>query len=183
MQAVLHSYSRMRIGSARLPLAKGIGWGLLGGLVATLVMDLILMGILLAAGLPALTCFSIVGDTVASAFSPGVVGTGGSIPLGIAAHYLIGPWMGAMFCTAASKRIIVSSGDSLPLKKVVVLAILYAEILSQPMLAMASILLRMTASELLQWFGGSSIMHMVWGCVLGVIVSRALRLPVAARPN
>ena len=69
MKVILQDHSRTKITIPHIPLAKGIGWGLIGGLAATLVMDLILMGILTAAGLPPLTCFSIVGDTVASLFS------------------------------------------------------------------------------------------------------------------
>ena len=58
--------------TGRMPsnsLVRGLGWGLIGGLAGTLVMDLILMGVLSAFGLPALTCFSIVGNTVARFFS------------------------------------------------------------------------------------------------------------------
>ena len=43
-----------------LRLSKGIGWGLLGGLVATRVMDLILMGVLWVVGYDPLSCFAIV---------------------------------------------------------------------------------------------------------------------------
>jgi len=186
MQAILQDHSRIKIEIRHISLARGLGWGLLGGLTATLVMDIILIGILVAAGLPALTCFSIVGDTAANLFSLGVVGTAGSIPMGIAAHYLIGPLMGSMFGAAAAKYIAVAKVKALrmdSLKKVIILAVLYAEILSQPMLAMASILLRMTASEVMQWFGGSLVMHMIWGGVLGAVWSRGLRLPIAAIPK
>ncbi len=69
------------------------------------------------------------------------------------------------------------------LKKGIVLAVLYTEILSQPMLALAPILLRMTAPETLQWFGGSFGMHLIWGCVLGVVWSLGRRLSVAAHLN
>ena len=48
----------------RALLARGIAWGFLGGLAGTMVMDILLMGALLALGQPALMCFSIVGDTV-----------------------------------------------------------------------------------------------------------------------
>jgi hypothetical protein len=71
------------------PLARGMVVGSLGGLVGTLVMDLILMGALLAAGLPALTCFSIVGDTVARFFSILGIEMVGGVPTGAAAHYLV----------------------------------------------------------------------------------------------
>lgn len=175
MQEVFHNHSLMRNDFPHIPLSKEIGWGLLGGLIATLIMDLTLMGILVVAGLPALACYSIVGDTVASLFSIRVVETSGGILLGAAAHYLIGPLMGAMFGAAAAKV------DALRIesrKKVIFWTILYAEILSQPLLAMAPILLKMTNSEMLQWFGGSFVMHMIWGTVLGVVWSLGQRLQV-----
>jgi hypothetical protein len=182
MQAALHDHSRRRIALSPIPFFKGTGWGLLGGLIATLVMDLVLMGILVAAGLEALSCFSIVGDTVARLLSLNGLAIAGSIPLGIAAHYLIGPLMGAVFGAAAAKIITVAKANALRVgsrKKAIVWAVLYAEILSQPMLAMPPILLRMTGFEMLQWFGGSMVMHLVWGCVLGIVWSRGMQLQVS----
>jgi hypothetical protein len=49
--------------------SRGLGWGLIGGLAGTMIMDVILMGALSAVGLPTLTCFLIVGNTVARFFS------------------------------------------------------------------------------------------------------------------
>jgi hypothetical protein len=186
MQAASHDHPLVRTGFSHIPFAKGIGWGLMGGLIATLVMDLILMGSLVAAGLPAFTCFSIIGDTVARVLSPHGIAPMGSFLMGVATHYLVGPLMGAMFGAAAVKIIAAAKSTAVAkvdglrvdsVRKMVVLAVLYAEILSQPLLAMSSILLRMTASETLQWFGGSMVMHIIWGCVLGIVWSLGLRLP------
>ena len=159
------------------PLARGMVVGSLGGLVGTLVMDLILMGALSAAGLPALTCFSIVGDTVARFFSILGIEMAGGVPLGAAAHYLIGPLVGAIF-GAAVAQVAALRVDTL--KKGIVLAILYVEILSQPILATTPILLKMTAHETLQWFSVSFVMHFMLAVVLGVIASYGLRFATAA---
>lgn len=51
----------------------------------------------------------------------------------------------------------------------------YMELMSQPILATAPIILKMTASETLQWFGVSFAMHLIWGVVLGAVVSYGLR--------
>jgi NhaP-type Na+/H+ or K+/H+ antiporter len=67
------------------------------------------------------------------------------------------------------------------LKKGLVLAILYVEILSQPILATTPILLKMTAHETLQWFGVSFVMHLIWGAVLGAVVSYGLGLVTAVK--
>jgi len=172
MDKTLHS--NLLIGSQRhpIPLARGMGWGLLGGLAGTLIMDLALVGGLSAAGLPALTCFSIIGNTVARFFSIlGMEMTGGPA-LGAAVYHLIGPAMGVIFGA------IVAQADTLrvdTLRKSVLLAVLYVEILSQPILATTPTLFKMTVSEILQWYGGSFVMHAILGAVLGVIVSYGLR--------
>jgi hypothetical protein len=161
----------------RVTLAKGMGWGLLGGLVGTMVMDLVLMGALSAVGLPALTCFSIVGNTAARFFSILGIEMAGGVPLGAAAHSLIGPAVGAIF-GAAVAQLNALRVDTL--KKGIIVAVLYVEILSQPILATTPLLLSMTATETLQWFGVSFVMHLIYGVVLGVVVSYGLGLANAA---
>ncbi len=154
-------------------LVKGMGWGAMGGLVGTMVMDLVLMGVLSAIGLPALTCFSIVGNTAARFLSILGIEIAGGIPLGVAAHYLIGPVVGAIF-GAAVVQVKALRVDSL--KKGIILAVLYVEILSQPLLAMTPILLPMTTADTWQWFGVSFVMHMIYGAILGAVVSYGLGL-------
>jgi hypothetical protein len=163
-------------GTARNPSAsflKSLGWGTIGGIAGTLAMDLTLMAVLAAFGSPALTCFSIVGDTAAHFFSMQNVGMTGTILLGVATHYTVGPLIGAIFGLLVTrvKALRVNS-----LKKSILLGILYVEILSQPLLATTPILLKMTAPATLQWYGGSFIMHMIAGAVLGAVVGRGLRL-------
>ena len=160
-----------------ITLASGIGWGLIGGLVGTWVMDLILMGALSAAGLPIFTCFSIVGNTVARLFSMLGMELAGSIPLGVAVHNLIGPIIGAIFGAAVTR---IDALRLKTLKKAIVLAVLYVEIVSQPILATAPILLKMTGPETWQWFSISFGMHAIWGGVLGVVVNHGLRSSSAA---
>jgi hypothetical protein len=150
---------------------KGLGWGTIGGIAGTLAMDLTLMAVLAAFGSPALTCFSIVGDTAAHFFSMHNVGMTGTILLGVATHYAVGPVIGAIF------GLLVTRVKALRLHTRIMsllLGILYVEILSQPLLATTPILLKMTAAATLQWYGGSFIMHMIAGAVLGAVVGRGL---------
>ena len=62
------------------------------------------------------------------------------------------------------------------LKKSILLAFIYVEILSQPLLATTPILLKMTAPATLQWYGGSFVMHLMAGVILGTVVGCGLRL-------
>jgi len=155
-----------------IPLARGMGWGLLGGLAGTLVMDILLMGALSAVGLPALTCFSIVGDTVSSFFSKLGLQVTGGIPTGVVTHYLVGPLFGVIFGAAVTMFPALRDGS---LKKIMIAAILYVEILSQPILVTTPILLKMETPATLQWYGGSFVMHLIMSIVLGVIVGYGLR--------
>jgi hypothetical protein len=118
-------------------LARGIGWGLLGGLAGTLVMDILLMSGLSAMSLPAFTCFTIVGDTVAKFFSLFDFEVAGDIPTGAATHYVIGPLVGAIYGAGVAK---IKAFRAKTVKRCLLQAIVYVEILSQPILAMTPIL-------------------------------------------
>lgn len=164
MQAIIQDYSQAKSNDPLFSFGKRAGWGMIGGLVATTIMDLVLICAFLVAGMPWFSCFSIVGDTVARLFS--YQGMANSVPLGVAVHYLIGPVLGGIFWVAARSVPALWVGSY---KKAIIFSVLYAEIVSQPLLALTPIFLRMTAPETLLWFGGSFGMHMIWGCVLGVI--------------
>ena len=160
--------------------SRGLGWGLIGGLAGTMVMDLVLMGTLSALGSPALTCFSIVGNTVARFFSMQAVEAGRAIQLGVTAHYLIGPLFGAIFGAVVAR---VEALRVNTLKKSILLAIIYIEILSQPILATTPILLKMSAPATLQWYGGSFVMHLMLAVVLGAVTGYGLRQEPASDQN
>jgi hypothetical protein len=177
METTLQDHSQMTGRITSISLSRGLRWGLIGGLAGTAIMDLILMGALSAVGLPALTCFSIVGNTVARFFSIPSIEMARAIQMGIATHYLVGPVIGAIFGTAVAR---VETLRVNTLKKSILLAILYVEIMSQPLLATTPILLKMTAPETLQWFGMSFVMHFMFAVVLGVVVGYGLRQATAA---
>jgi hypothetical protein len=135
-------------------------------------MDIVLMGALSAVQYPTFLCFSIVGDTVSRFFSVLGMQITGGISTGVAAHYMIGPLVGLIFGAAVAKFPTLREGS---LKKRTIAAVLFVEILSQPLLATTPILLKMTPSVIVLWFGGSLVMHLVFGIVLGVIVGNGLR--------
>ena len=176
MERTLQGKGEMPGRIAPISFSRGLGWGLFGGLVGTIIMDLVLMGGLSAVGLPALTCFSIVGNTVARFFSIQNLENARAIQLGVITHYLVGPLFGAIFGAAVARVEVLRVNT---LKKSIILAILYVEILSQPLLATPPILLKMTVPATLQWYVGSFVMHLLLAIVLGAVVGRGLRLATA----
>ena len=174
MKIALQGNSQAKGHFPHAALVSGTAWGLIAGLAGTMVMDFLLMGTLSVAGLPAFTCFSIVGDTVARFFSLLGIETAGGVLLGVATHYLIGPLVGALFGAVVAQ---INTRQAFTPKKVIILAVLYVEILAQPILASTPILLKMTVAETLLWFGGSFVMHFIFGMVLGAVLSHGLRLP------
>jgi hypothetical protein len=180
MEDMLRDHARVRIEMNHPLLKKAIGWGLLSGLAATLVMDLVLIGGFAAVGMPVFACYTVIGETLARFFSIQGGTPADSILLGLAAHYLIGPLIGASFAVlAASARVLRTASR----RKLILFAVLYAEILSQPLLALSPILLKMTAAETLQWFGGAVMMHLIWGIGFGAMLNYGLRRPAAANHN
>jgi hypothetical protein len=153
-------------------LIKGMEVGLMGGLVGTIVMDLFGAGLFLVMGGPASLSFSIIGDAAAGFFSMLGIEIAGGTLLGAVLHYLIGLAFGLIFGAAVS-YIGALQLDST--KKGVGLGILFVEVMSMPLLAAAAIILKMTPSETVQWFGISFIMHLVYGLVLGLVVTYVLR--------
>ena len=179
MDKTLQSNLLTRFQRNPIPLARGMGWGFIGGLASTMVMDILLMGALLAVRYPALLCFSIVGDTVSRFLAMFEMQVAGGVPTGVVTHYLIGPLFGILFGAAMTMFPALRDGS---LKKIMIAAILYVEILSQPILVTTPILLKMGTPATLQWYGGSFVMHLIMSIVLGVIVGYGLRLaPLATQ--
>jgi hypothetical protein len=106
----------------------------------------------------------------------------GTIPTGVIAHYVIGPLVGILFGAGAALLPALRQGS---LKKIMIAAFVYVEILSQPILATTPILLKMDASQVLQWYGGSFVMHLILSIVLGAVVGCGLQKQSASRfiPN
>lgn len=160
--------THLKVQMRNAPLRRHIVWGLAGGLVGTIAMDLFGAGLFLIMGQPMNLSFSIIGDAAAGFLAMLGQTVAGGAPLGAVLHYLIGLGLGGLL-GAAVARIAAWPADSV--LKGVGLGILYVEIMSQPLLAAAAVILRMTTTETLLWFGVSIVMHLVYGLILGVAVS------------
>jgi NhaP-type Na+/H+ or K+/H+ antiporter len=87
-------------------------------------------------------------------------------------YYLIGLILGASL-GAATHGIGVFRVTSI--KRAIGLSILYVEAMSLPMLTVAAVILKLTASETAQWFGISFVLHLVYGLVLGLVIGFGYR--------
>ncbi|NTU85073.1 MAG: hypothetical protein HGA45_37885 [Chloroflexales bacterium] len=146
--------------------------GLIGGLAGTVVMDLFGAGLFVMMGAPASLAFTIIGDAAAGfAATRGLTLTGGAA-LGALLHYLIGLGLGGLFGIVAVQVPALRSSSAL---KTMAMSILYVELVSQPLLTAAALILQMTAGEMAQWFGLSAVLHLIYGLVLGLVVFLGLR--------
>lgn len=152
--------------------SKGLVLGLAGGVVATVVIDLITVAVMPLIGLPADSGFSLIGDTAAGFVALFSIDVAGGVPLGLALHYVIGLALGGLF-GAAVTRIAALSLNSI--KKGVGLGILYAEIISLPIVLTPPIILSLPGLDAARWFGFCLVMHAIWGTVLGALMAYGLR--------
>ncbi len=155
-----------------IDLTKRIAIGLLGGLVATIVMQLFGNGMLLVLGIPVGLSFTIIGDAAAGFFSVLGISMTGGIPLGVVAYCLIGLALGPILSTIVWNAQVLRV---ISMKKEVGLSILAVEILSLPMLALAVIVLKLPPAAAAEWFGLSFVWHMVYGLVAGIVIAYGLR--------
>ncbi len=159
--------------------SKGIAVGAAGGLAGTIVMDLFGLVVLLFNGGPDTISFSLIGDAAATFFARFGLSIPGGTPLGLLLHYLIGLLLGVTF----GAGICLSNMDNIGWKKGMALGILYVEAMSIPMLTAAAIVLQMTLAHSAVYFTTSFIMHLVFGSVVGLVVSYTLEARRAAAPN
>ncbi len=138
-------------------------------MAGSIVMNLLGIPLFLALGGTATLNFRIIGDAAAGFFAKAGVTIPGGVRPGIVWYYLIGSLLGAIFGSA------VQHVDALHVRTVrrgIGLGVLYAEVMSLPMLATGAVVLQMKAAHTAQWFGVSSVLHVAYGIVLGMIVSR-----------
>ncbi len=148
-------------------LSSPLLWGMIGGLTGTLVMDLVLMSAVWLAGLEPTSCFSMVGVTVRRVLGmPGGEGLTG-VAAGVATHYTVGPALGLLFGAIMRSSSAVRGAS---LKQTLVSAVLYVELISQPMLVTVPIFLQLPLAGTLSWYAGSTVMHAICAVVLAMLV-------------
>jgi hypothetical protein len=146
-------------------------WSLIVGFVGTIAMDLVLAGGLSALRRPIDTCYLSIGSTIAYFFSLLRRKLSGEVVLGMATSHLLGPGLSVIYGLAMSQ---IGALQWKTIRKNVVYAVLYAEVLSQLILTTMPILLKISSTEIVLWFAGSFILHLIWGNVLGFVMDYGL---------
>ena len=149
-------------------LTKAIVWGLISGFVGTIVMDLIIAGLFLLVGMPVDLIYSFIGDVAQNFFLRIGINAAGGVPLGAFIHFFLGLALGGLFGALVTQ---VRALRLHSLKKGVLLGMLYIEIASQPILVTAPLLREMTTADIVQWYGLSTVMHLIYGMFLGGVLS------------
>jgi hypothetical protein len=144
-----------------------IARGLIGGLVATIIMDLACAGLFAGVGMPVDLTYSFIGNVAGSFFMQIGLDLPGSRLLGAVVHFVIGVLLGGLYGLMAT-RIGFLRTDSI--KKNMVFTIFYIEVFSQPILVTAPLFGNMAASDVVNWYVLSFVMHAVFGVVLGVVL-------------
>ncbi len=147
---------------------KWIIWGLAGGLIGTVIMDIVIAGFFKITGMPVDLIYSFIGDVVGRFLLMAGINIQESILLGASVHFLLGLGLGSLLGVIVSK---INAFRGISLKKGIIVGIIYIEIVSQPILATAPLLKDMTASGIFQWYALSTVMHSIYGIILGGILS------------
>jgi len=147
---------------------KGLIWGLIGGFIGTIIMDLVIVGFFLVMRMPIDLIYSFIGDVAQSFLLRIGIHVSGGVLLGAFVHFFLGLILGGLFGVAVSQIRLLRL---VSIKKGVLLGILYIEIVSQPILVTAPLLKQMTTSDVLQWYGLSTVMHLIYGMILGGVLS------------
>ncbi len=146
-------------------------WGAAGGFAGTLAMDLVLMGGLWLFGLEPLSCFSMVGTTIRLMLGLPAGEEMTAVIAGVATHYSVGPAVGFLFGVMMRR---FSAFHSASFQWTLFTAVLYVELISQPMLVTVPIFLQLPLAQTLEWYAGSTVMHLICALMLGTVAWHGL---------
>ena len=143
--------------------------GAIAGLIATFMMDIFVVAYFLIADIPVELIYSFIGKVTANFFLLFGMNIPGGIPTGAFVHYFLGAGLGAVFSVGVTYFNRLHLGT---ITKGILLGILFIEIASQPFLAAAPLLVKMETPDIVEWYLLSFLMHMIYGGILGLIVTK-----------
>jgi len=138
-------------------IARGIGLGVVGGLAGMIAMDLVMIGEFLIMGLPLYIYLELIGSVL-----------GGGVPSGVVLHILISLLLGLIFIALVFK---IDALRITTIRKGFILGILAGAVSIIGCVPFAII----TGVPIAEMLGFSTLPHLVFGAVCGVVVGYRLR--------
>lgn len=144
---------------------RGIRYGVIAGLVSTIVTDIASLVIFLVMGQSLPAFFALLGQSFLTLFN-----IDAAFPLwqGLVLHYSIGILTGLVLGTLTS---LVPVLNFKTYRKSILLSIIVTQIEGTTLFYLMSLILNIPQSEMLVMYGLGFILHLIWGTCLGVIIS------------
>ena len=142
---------------ARDSITRVIILGVIGGLAGMIVMDLVMVAEFLVMGLPLYTYLDLIGSVL-----------GGGILLGVVLHILLSSLLGLVFIALVLK---VDAVRITTIRKGFILGVLAGAVTIIGCVPFAII----TGVPIVEILSFSTLPHLVWGAVCGVVVGYGLR--------
>jgi hypothetical protein len=146
-------------------LYRGLKYGLAAGLVSTILMDLISLILFSFMGESLPDCFALFGRSFLT-----LIGVETEYPLwqGLVLHYSIGIFTG-LALGALTQTIRVLRFDTY--KKGILIGVIVTEIEGAALFFFMSLILNITASDMVRVYELGAILHLVWGTFIGTIIA------------
>jgi hypothetical protein len=144
---------------------RGLRYGLLAGFVSTIVMDIVCLVIFLVMGESLPAFFALIGRSFLTLINVDV-----AYPLwqGLVLHYSIGIITGLVL--GAATRLINKLNFG-TYRKSILLSVIITQIEGAALFYLMSLILNIPQSDMLIMYGLGFILHLMWGTLLGLIIS------------
>ena len=152
---------------------RGLGYGLVAGLVSTIVTDLVSLAIFYFIGESLPSFFALIGRSFLTLIN---IDTAFPFWQGLGLHYSIGIITGLVL-GVLTQLINVSCFNTF--KKSVLISIIITQIEGTTLFFLMSLILQIPQSEMLVMYGLGFILHLIWGSCLGLIVCLGRRRRVS----
>lgn len=146
--------------------------GLVAGLLATIAMDIVMVGVFVVMGRPSNEFFLFIGSAVKEFLSIIGLTVHGGAAIGATLHYLIGLLLGLLF---GVKYLDAKMHRAISPKRIILVSVLVTQVVSLILLLPAIVILKMGISTILQLLVMAVFFHLVYGIILGGVVYRELK--------
>lgn len=146
-------------------IARGSLYGIIAGIISTVVIDIVAFGILAAMGASLSSFFALIGRCFLT-----LLGTDAADPVwqGLTLHYSIATLTGLVvgILTQRFHKLQFSS-----YRKGILLSVILAQVEGNSLFYLMSVIMKIPQSEMVFMYGMCFLLHLIWGACLGLIIS------------